>query len=139
MRIPHRGKVAERVIEGAYEVLQKFELADHSREAMRAITLDTREQEVFAHAALALRYDDPDQPAPITEAQILEARRADDAGPDLWSVFNRVQEALTKGGLPGRSAQGRNLRTRPVRGIDQNLKLNRALWLLAEGIRKLKE
>jgi hypothetical protein len=91
VRIPHRGKVAERVIEGAYEVLQKFELADHSREAMRAVTLDTGEQEVFARAALSLRYDDTQKPAPIGEGQILEARREDDAGSDLWSVFNRVQ------------------------------------------------
>jgi hypothetical protein len=139
VRIPHKGKVAERVIEGAYEVLQKFALADRSREAMRAITLDAGEQEVFAQAALALRYDDTKKPAPIRTGQILEARRGDDAGSDLWSVFNRCQESLTKGGLAGRSAQGRNVRTRPIRGIDQNLRLNRALWLLAEGMRKLKE
>ena len=43
-----------------------------------------------------------------------------------------------KGGLSGRSANGRHQRTRPVQGIDQNLRLNRALWLLAEGMRQLK-
>ena len=58
--------------------------------------------------------------------------------PDLWAVFNRVQENLVKGGLNGRTANGRNQRTRPVQGIDQNLRLNRALWLLAEGMRQLK-
>ncbi|MFM9755269.1 DUF932 domain-containing protein, partial [Streptomyces turgidiscabies] len=57
---------------------------------------------------------------------------------DLWAVFNRVQENLVKGGLNGRTANGRNQRTRPVQGIDQNLRLNRALWLLAEGMRQLK-
>jgi hypothetical protein len=53
---------------------------------------------VFARAALALKYDDPDKPAPITESQILMPRRFDDRRPDLWSVFNRTQENLTKGG-----------------------------------------
>jgi hypothetical protein len=33
---------------------------------------------------------------------------------------------------------GANQRTRPVQGIDQNVRLNRAFWLLAEGLRKLK-
>jgi len=28
--------------------------------------------------------------------------------------------------------------TRPITGIDQNVKLNRALWMLAESMRQLK-
>ncbi len=87
---------------------------------------------------LALKYDDPDKPAPITESQILMPRRFDDRRPDLWSVFNRTQENLTQGGLRGRSANGRRQQTRPVQGIDQNIRLNRALWLLADGMRQLK-
>lgn len=37
-----------------------------------------------------------------------------------------------QGGLPGRSAQGRRIRTREVGGIDWGVGLNRALWVLAE-------
>ena len=93
---------------------------------------------MFARAALALKYDDPDKPAPITEAQVLAPRRFDDNRPDLWSVFNRTQENLTQGGLPARTANGRRQHTRPVQGIDQNVRLNRALWLLADGMQRLK-
>jgi len=93
---------------------------------------------VFARAALTFKYDDPDKPAPVTEAQILTPRRTDDDRRDLWSVFNRTQENLVKGGLNGRTASGRRQSTRPVQGIDQNLRLNRALWLLADGMRQLK-
>jgi hypothetical protein len=78
------------------------------------------------------------KPAPITESQILMPRRFDDRRPDLWSVFNRTQENLTKGGLHGRSANGRRQQTRPVQGIDSDVRLNRALWLLADGLRQLK-
>ena len=53
-------------------------------------------------------------------------------------VFNRTQENLLRGGLHGRSANGRRQTTRPVHGIDQDLRLNRALWLLADGLRQLK-
>lgn len=139
VRVPHKGDVAGSVIEGAYEVLQGFDRVKESRDAMRAITLDAGEAEVFARSALALKYDPTDnKPAPITESQILMPRRFDDRRPDLWSVFNRTQENLTKGGLHGRSANGRRQQTRPVQGIDSDVRLNRALWMLADGLRQLK-
>ncbi|MBO1249970.1 DUF945 domain-containing protein [Comamonas denitrificans] len=138
VRVPHKGDVAGQVIEGAYQVLHGFAPALESRESMQAITLDEGEAEVFARAALSLKYDDPDKPAPITESQILMPRRFDDCRLDLWSVFNRTQENLTKGGLHGRSANGRRQQTRPVQGIDSDIRLNRALWLLADGLRQLK-
>ena len=138
VRVPHKGDVAGHVIEGAFEVLSGFERVKESRDLMRSITLDEGEAEVFARAALSLKYDDPDKPAPITESQILMPRRLDDRRPDLWSVFNRTQENLTKGGLSGRSANGRCQRTRAVQGIDSDVRLNRALWLLADGLRQLK-
>lgn len=138
VRVPHKGDVAGQVIEGAYQVLHGFDRALESRESMQAITLDEGEAEVFARAALSLKYDDPDKPAPVTESQILMPRRFDDRRPDLWSVFNRTQENLAKGGLHGRSANGRRQQTRPVQGIDSDIRLNRALWLLADGLRQLK-
>ena len=45
---------------------------------------------------------------------------------------------VIRGGQPGRSAQGRRLQTRPVGSIDRGVSLNRALWMLAEEMRKLK-
>ncbi len=138
VRVRHKGDVAGEVIKGAYEVLHGFDRALQSREAMRAVAMNTGESEVFARAALSLKYDDPDKPAPITETQILMPRRAEDSRPDLWSVFNRTQENLVKGGLNGRASNGRRQSTRPVQGIDANLRLNRALWLLADGMRQLK-
>ena len=105
---------------------------------MRAITLDDGEAAVFAKSALTLKYDDSGKFWPITESQLQRPRRFDDNGSELWSIFNRVQENLVKGGLTSRTANGRQQRTRPVHGIDQNVRLNRALWLLAEGLRQLK-
>lgn len=138
IRVPHKGDVAGEVIEGAYEVLQGFEQVQASRDAMRIITLETGEEEILARSALALKYDDPTKPAPVTETQLLAPRRFDDRRPDLWSVFNRIQENMVKGGLSARTSNGRRQRTREVQGIDQNLRLNRALWMLADGMRQLK-
>ena len=138
IRVPHKGDVAGEVIEGAYEVLQGFEQVQASRDAMRVITLETGEEEILARSALALKYDDPTRPAPVSETQLLAPRRFDDRRPDLWSVFNRIQENMVKGGLTARTSNGRRQRTREVQGIDQNLRLNRALWMLADGMRQLK-
>jgi hypothetical protein len=138
VRVPHKGNVTDHVIEGAFEVLHGFGQVQDSRDSMRAITLDEGEAEIFARSALTLKYDDSGKALPITENQILRPRRFDDNRPDWWSVFTRVQENLVKGGLSGRAANGRQQSTRPVQGIDQNVRLNRALWLLADGLRQLK-
>ncbi|MFZ4220725.1 DUF945 domain-containing protein, partial [Enterobacter ludwigii] len=48
-------------------------------------------------------------------------------------------ENLIKGGLPGRTAKGQRTRTRAVNGITGDVKLNNALWSLAEEMKALKK
>ena len=140
VRVPHRGNIVQNVINGAFDVLDGFDLIREQKDGMRAVTLTRDEQHALARSALALRYDptDTEAPAPITESQLLNVRRFEDRRDDLWTVFNRIQESLTKGGLHGRSRSGRSMSTRPVTGIDQNVKLNRALWMLADAMRQMK-
>jgi hypothetical protein len=138
IRIRHKGNIVDNVIEGAFRVLDDFELVNGQKEGMKSLTLNDGEQAAFARAALSLKYDTESAPAPVTESQVLRAKSAEDLAGDLWTTFNRVQENLVKGGLRGRSATGQVSRTREVKGIDQNIKLNRALWVLAEEMRKIK-
>lgn len=137
IRVRHNGDVVGQVIEGAFTVLDSFEAANEQREAMQHLTINRGEQAAFARAALALKYDE-NELVPVTESQILMPRRMEDRQDDMWTTFNRVQENIMKGGLRGRNANGRNVTTRPVNGIDQSVKLNRALWVLAEEMRRLK-
>jgi hypothetical protein len=140
IRVPHKGNIVQNVINGTFDVLDGFDLIREQKDGMRAVTLNREEQHAFARSALTLRYDptDADVPAPITESQLLNVRRFEDRRDDLWTVFNRVQENMTKGGLHGRSRTGRSMSTRAVTGIDQNVKLNRALWMLADAMRQMK-
>ena len=138
VRIPHKGNVADSVVEGAFAVLDGADLVREVRDDMRALTLNEGEGQAFAHAALQLRYDPEAGAAPVTERDILRARRMDDTGDDLWSTFNRVQENMLKGGLHGRARNGRRTTTRAVTGIDQGVKLNRALFVLAQEMKRLK-
>jgi len=130
VRVPHKGDVVDRVIEGAYEVLGIFGRVDEKREEMQQLMLPQPAQLALAKAALTYRFGDEHQP--VTESQILSPRRWQDESPDLWTTYQRIQENLMKGGLRGRNSQGRNQQTRAVRGIDGDVKLNRALWVMAE-------
>lgn len=133
IRVPHKGDIAGQVIEGAYEVLGIFDRIDESREGMQALTLSQEHQHALAHAALTCRYGEEHHP--VAESQILMPRRWEDKKDDLWTTFQRIQENLTKGGLNGRSAQGKQVRTRAINGIDSDIKLNRALWVMAEQLK----
>jgi len=61
----------------------------------------------------------------------------DDRGADLWRTFNRVQENLMQGGLQGRNANGGRSTTRRVSSVSENIRLNRALWTLADEMAKM--
>jgi len=141
IRVRHKGNIVDDVIEGAFTVVDQFAQIGEKREEMKALTLSPAEQNVFASAALHTKYEpDPVSGAfPIQPAAILRPRRWEDNSSDLWSVFNRAQENLIKGGLRGRAATGRRTTSREVTGIDQNVKVNRALWELAEGMAALKQ
>lgn len=137
VRVRHKGNVSDDVIEGAYTVLESTKRAKNARDEMRGIALDSREQQAFASSALLLRYETPDA-SPIQPQQILRPRRWEDDKHDLWSVFNKVQENMLKGGLRGYNANNRRTTTREVTGIDQSTRLNRALWTLAEQMHEIK-
>lgn len=139
IRVQHSGDIVGRVIEGAFEVVKEFDRVTAAAEEMKAITLSAGEQQAFAGAALVAKYGEVDAGAyPVTTDQVLRSRRYDDNGADLWKTFNRVQENLVRGGLRSKAASGRRMRTREIKGINENVQLNRALWTLADSMAKLK-
>lgn len=139
-RIRHNSYDATQVIDICGETVTKAPMITASVENMKSIVLTPMEQQIFASSAKPLRFDKPNE---IDTDRILHANRNADKGDDLWSVFNVTQENLTKGNVrydrfntEGRY-QGRG-RTREVKSIDGNVKLNQALWTLAEEMAKLK-
>ena len=137
IRIKHSGDIVGNVIQGAYDTLDGFGLIRDVTEQMKGTPLTHLESLVFAESAMLLKYDDG-EPAPIQATQLLCTRRSEDRDSSLWTTFNKVQENVVRGGLRGRSANGRRMTTREVTAIDGNVKLNRALWTLAERMAELK-
>lgn len=143
--VHHKGNIIAEVVEASNGIIQQAGKALKAADTWGQLQLTSGEQNAFAEAAHTVRFADAEGKVstPITAAQLLQARRTDDQGADLWKTFNRVQENVIKGGLHGvqRDDRGRRLRavsTRQVKGIDQDVKLNRALWQLAERMAELK-
>jgi len=136
--------VVRQVVEGSYAVLDDARRALDAAEAWRGVMLSRDEQRAFGEAARVLRFGDAEgnTDAPFTPEQMPAPRRVEDAGDELWRVFNRVQENTIRGGLTawGRDAQNRPRRvtSREVTGIDGDVRLNRALWTLTERMAELK-
>ena len=135
VRVRHSGNVVHDVIEGSFKVLDNVKQISNSIDEFKSITLNRSEQELFANTAMQLRWDDK---APVTAERVLQANRLEDVSSDLWTTFNRVQENMIKGGVSGRTTTGRRMHTRGVSGVNENVKLNRALWSPADGMAKLK-
>lgn len=145
VKVRHSGDVANKVIEGTYRVIGEAQKALAAPQDWGRINLNRDEQHVFAEAAHVLRFGEADEggaPPAIRVDQLLGVRRTGDTASDLWTTFNVVQENAIRGGLHGvtRDANNRrrNMTTRPIKGIDQDIKLNRALWTLAERMAELK-
>ena len=128
--VPHRGDVVGAVVRGALELSEQFEKLAEQVEHMEARRLSRDEQIRFAEQALALRYPDLTQSG-IQPSQLLAVRRPEDLGEDLFSILNRTQENLLRGGLSRRTAAGRLTRTRGITAIQRDVQLNSGLWDLA--------
>lgn len=143
IRIRHQGDVVGNVIEGTYKIIENTQAMIESAHEMLSINLDTQEKQFFAEAAHEIRFDDSAIGETIMADKLLKPRRHEEVNAkDLFTVFNIVQENVMKGGQRGYSRHGysvRKVRTREVKSIDQNIKLNKALWTLAEKMMTLKQ
>ena len=145
LKVRHTGDVMSKVIEGTYTVVENRKLALEAPVQWSQVKLDREESLAMAEAARVLRFGDSDGnvDSPIQANQLLIAHRTEDENRNnLWTNFNVIQENVIRGGLRGVQIDANNRRrrmtTRAVNGIDQDVKLNRALWTLAAEMAKLK-
>jgi hypothetical protein len=143
-KVRHSGDIVAKVIEATQAATADAELALAAPQDWGAIALNRDERMAFAEGARLIRWGDAEGnvETPIQAAQLLIPRRQDDTGSDLWTTFNVCEENAIRGELSaiGRDANGRRRRftSREVKGIDQNVNVNRALWTLAAKMAELK-
>jgi hypothetical protein len=135
--IRHSGFTPEEVTEASFRILDQVPAITANVDAFRSRVLTKEESTAFATHALRIRFEE-EVAWPVTPMKLLEARRPEDRGDDLWHTLNRVHANLLQGGQRDwscRRADGRRFpRTRAVTGLDQSVRLNKALWELARRV-----
>jgi hypothetical protein len=129
-RIPHTGYTAAKVEAAISGIVRYFPEILERRDELQRITLAESERRAFAQAAIELRFDG--EKFQVSPDELLRVRHHGQKTPHLWNTFNVVQENLLRGGIWQRRPGGRRLRSREVRSIGENVRLNRALWRLTE-------
>ncbi len=143
VKVRHSGDVQGKVIEGTYHVLSEAQKALAAPADWSKITMKPETKMILAESARVLRFGDAEGnvKTPITPEQLLQARRGEDRANDLWTTFNVVQENSIRGGLKGwgRDANNhpRRVTTRAINGIDQDVRLNKALFVLGARMAEL--
>jgi hypothetical protein len=143
IRVRHSGDALEKVVDGTYRVLGQAEGVLAAPRDWSRITLDCDAKAALAASAHVLRFGEGGKVVtPIKPEQLLTPRRADDRADDLWTTLNVVQENVIRGGLSARAPatmgqhghwrRGRVVTTRAINNIDQDVRLNKALWVLGE-------
>jgi Domain of unknown function (DUF932) len=113
---------AQAMIERAPEVAQVFD-------AWKTRQTSDDERHAFAVAAAFVRWGEE---APVNPRDLLEVRRHEDSGNDLWTVFNRLQENVMRGGAATLTNARRHVRG--IKAIDETIRVNRGLWRAGEAL-----
>jgi hypothetical protein len=132
VRRRHSGNVGD-VIDGVFSIVKEFPQVLGQVEQWQKIALTAHQQAAYATAAAELRWGDN---VPVDPVKLLTVRRSGDNKNDVFTTFNRVQEAIVKGGVRGRGQTGRRLTTRAIKGVTEDVRLNKALWRLTEELAK---
>ena len=132
VKVRHTGTLG-RIIDGVAEVVEEVPRALEQVREWSDIRLTDEQARAYAAAAVELAPSTLE----VNPDRLLTVRRTEDRAPDLYTTFNRVQENVIRGGITGRNANGRRMRTRAVTGIDSDNKFNRALWRLTEEMARL--
>lgn len=128
IKLRHTINLVDSVVSTSLELIKQHRNVFKYIDVMRKTKLSDKARLKFARDALAIRQH---RHSTIDPHLLLVPRRTEDSGADLWHTFNVVQENLTKGGLEGRSANGRRTVSTEIRSIGSDMLTNAGLWTLA--------
>jgi Domain of unknown function (DUF932) len=136
--IKHSGFNPDSVIEASFEVLSAVPEIMNKVQLFQDRILTDAERLALATGAATYRWEDPNK-APVSPSMLLNPRRFGDGAKDLWTTLNTIQENVIRGGQRDYSRRrpdgSRMPKSRAIKGIDEDLKLNKALWHMAETLR----
>ena len=135
--VRHTGEAPQKVVEAVGEIIEVIPEVLQKAEEWKKISLSSQQKQVYAQSAALLKWEEDTQ---IKTEKLLSPRRYNDQKDDLWTTFNNVQENIIRGGIRyfntelqpnGRTKINRQT-TRAVNSVNENSRLNTALWNLTE-------
>ena len=123
-KICHKDYTLSEIEKNIYAYVQDVPDTIKQVERYKSIELSKDEEYAFASEAIDLRWEED---APVTVDNILNRQRQEDKTQDLWTVFNVVQENIIN---PNFSSPYSKRRVKKVTGINNQIKINKELWML---------
>ncbi len=125
IRIRHSvNDIRDQAIAGAGRLLSLAPDLNNTVQQMRSRILLPSEQQDFGTRVVNLIWPDRSvSTAYVQPSDILQVRRPQDNTNDLWTVYQRAQEAVIRGSLPTANGRSTRMVKSPTRDLDLNIKL----------------
>lgn len=139
-RVRHRGYTDRAVFEAVEHLGDITPAVMEKVKSFSKIELMPEEQVIFAEAALLLRYSQEAlETGYVNPVEFAKPIRRSEQAPTLWNTFNIAQEKFQKGSRFMKSSKSPTPRkTRGIASIDENVRVNKALWHLTEKMAEFK-
>lgn len=134
IRLGHHKLEMDTVLNSAHTILGQAQKVSEVIECWKGTHISKEDAFHLAEQGIKLRWPDVTS-QPISPFVALGVNRQADVGDDLWTVFNRVQENVIRGGQHDNSrmtAFGKRFRaTRSVKSLTEDVRINKGLWAIA--------
>ena len=141
-KIKHKGYTFAELREVVNKAVEDLPARVEVLNKMKARTLTQEEKNQLALNAMLIRanikpgskeakkfnYDDE------TIIDILDPKRDEDKGDDLWKVFNVIQEKITQGEFSAALVGAKVRKVRKIKSFEKDLKVNKELFKLATAL-----
>ena len=135
--IVHVGFTNEKVKNAIVEVTSYMPKIKELVATFKSISLTKAEEQMLANAAIDIRFDTNTHY--IKADELLKVNYEEDNAPTLWSAYNRIQEAMIRGGVKMKNLiTNKTFTSKAISGIDATIKFNKELFEAVEQVALLK-
>ncbi|MGJ0378393.1 DUF932 domain-containing protein, partial [Aliarcobacter cryaerophilus] len=135
--IVHVGFTNEKVKNAINEVTSYMPKIKEEVAKFKSIYLTPSEEQMLANAAIDIRFDTGTHY--IKADELLKVNYEEDYVPTLWSAYNRIQEAMIRGGVKMKNLiTNKTFTSKAINGIDATIKFNKELFEAVEQVALLK-
>ena len=134
-KIKHKGYSFEELRNVVRQAVEDLPNRVQVMNDMKSRILSVKEKRKLAIDAMLIRagvntlqYDDE------TIDEILEPKRSEDEGDDLWRVFNVIQEKITQGDFHAALTGAKVRKVRKIKSFEKDMKVNKELFKLATNL-----